>query len=128
MDKKITTIDAYLATLSRDVKPILEEIRHTIQKVAPEATEAISYGMPTFKLRGKNLVHFAAWKHHIGFYATPSGNRAFQKELSKYQGAKGSVQFPLSEKMPLKLIADIAKYRVGEIEKSAPKGLSFHKK
>ncbi len=121
MDKNITTIDGYIATFPKEVRTILESFRKTIQKEAPEAVEAISYGMPTFKLHGKNLVHFAAWKNHIGFYATPSGNKAFQKELSKYAGAKGSVQFPLTEDMPMNLIKKIVAYRVAEVEKTAPK-------
>ena len=110
-------IDEYIKTVPEDVQKILEEVRQVIRKAAPHAVEAISYQMPTFKLHGKNLVHFAAWKSHIGFYATPSGNEAFQKELSKYAGAKGSVQFPLSEPMPLKLITDIVRFRVKEMER-----------
>ena len=83
-----------------DVRPILEKIRGTIQAAAPDAVETISYQIPTFKLHGKSLVHFAAWKEHIGFYATPEGNAAFRKELSKYKLAKGSVRFPLASQCP----------------------------
>jgi len=82
------------------VQEILETLRATIKKAAPDAEEAISYQMPTFKLKG-NLVHFAAYKHHIGFYPTPSGIEEFKQELSAYKGAKGSVQFPLGRPLPL---------------------------
>jgi uncharacterized protein YdhG (YjbR/CyaY superfamily) len=107
------TINDYIASFPKDVQKILESIRETVQKAAPEATEKISYGMPTFVLNG-NLVHFAAFKNHIGFYPVPSGIEKFKKELSKYKGAKGSVQFPLDEPMPLELIRKIVKFRVKE--------------
>ncbi|MFO7526553.1 MAG: DUF1801 domain-containing protein [Ignavibacteriaceae bacterium] len=110
---KFTTIDEYINTFPKDVQKILEQIRKTIKEVAPEAEEAISYQIPTFKLNG-NLVHFAAFKNHIGFYPTPSGQKAFEKELSVYKSGKGSVQFPLSKPMPLSLIRKIVKYRVKE--------------
>jgi uncharacterized protein YdhG (YjbR/CyaY superfamily) len=109
------TMDAYIAACPAGVRPILEEIRQTIRQAAPGAVETISYQIPTFKLEGKSLVHFAAWKDHIGFYATPSGNDAFQKELSKFKLAKGSVQFPLAKPMPLGLIRKIVQFRVKEI-------------
>lgn len=107
------TIDEYIAGFSPDVQAILQKIRETIQDAAPEATEAIKYQMPTFVLNG-NLVHFGAFKHHIGFYPVPSGIEKFKKELSKYKGAKGSVQFPLDEPMPYALIGRIVKFRVKE--------------
>ncbi len=110
-------IDEYIATFPEEVQDVLQEIRTTIHKAAPEAEEAISYQMPTFKLNG-NLVHFAAWKNHIGFYPTPSGTKEFQKEISKYAFAKGSIQFPLDEPMPHALITKIVKYRVKEGQKS----------
>ena|SRR5436190_19619546 len=116
MDKSksgITSIDEYIAAAPKEIRPILEEIRATIKAAAPEATERISYGMPTFFLNG-NLVHFAAHKNHIGFYPTPSGIEKFKKELSKYEGAKGSVQFPLDQPMPLELIRKIVLFRVKE--------------
>jgi uncharacterized protein YdhG (YjbR/CyaY superfamily) len=90
-------------------------VRAVIKKEAPEASEAISYGMPTFKLDGKNLVHFAGWKSHIGFYPTPSGTEAFKTEIAGYKAAKGSIQFPLSAPMPLELIRKIVAFRVKEI-------------
>jgi uncharacterized protein YdhG (YjbR/CyaY superfamily) len=112
------SIDEYIATFPEDIQKILEEIRAVIKAAAPDAEEKISYQMPTFALNG-NLVHFAAFKKHIGFYPTPTGTEAFQKELSIYKGAKGSVQFPLDEPMPLKLISRIVKFRVAENSKKA---------
>lgn len=108
-----TSIDEYIATFPEDIQKILQDIRAAVHVAAPDATEKISYQMPTFYLNG-NLVHFAAFKHHIGFYPTPNGIASFERELSKYPRAKGSVQFPLNQPMPLKLIARIVKYRVAE--------------
>jgi uncharacterized protein YdhG (YjbR/CyaY superfamily) len=117
MTAKPETIDEYIAAFPQDVQKLLEEIRTTIKQAAPDATEAISYAIPTFKLKGKNLVHFAAFKNHIGFYATPTGHEAFEKELRQYKQGKGSVQFLLNEPMPLKLITRIVEYRVNELQK-----------
>ena len=105
-----TTIDEYIAAFPKNIQTLLEQMRATIWKAAPEAKEAISYGIPTFKLNG-NLVHFAAFKNHIGFYPTPSGIEEFEKELSVYKQGKGSVQFPLDKPLPLALITRIVKYR-----------------
>lgn len=107
---KPESIDEYIAGFPEDIKGILQEIRTLIQKTIPEATEKISYGMPTFYLNG-NLVHFAAYKNHIGFYPTPSGLEAFKEEVSKYKHSKGAVQFPIDKPMPLELIVQIVKYR-----------------
>ena len=107
------TIDAYIAGFPEDVQAILQQVRRTIHEAAPEATEAISYQMPTFKLHG-NLVHFGAFKSHIGFYPVPSGIEAFQEELAAYKQGKGSVQFPLNKPMPLDLIRRIVEFRVQE--------------
>jgi uncharacterized protein YdhG (YjbR/CyaY superfamily) len=106
-------IDEYIAGLPKDIQEILEELRMTIRKAAPEAEETISYQIPTFTLKG-NLVHFAAFKNHVGFYPTPTGIETFKKELSVYKGAKGSVQFPLDKPLPLSLVAKIVKFRVKE--------------
>ena len=106
-------IDQYISGFPKDIQKRLEEIRSTIRKAAPEAEEAMSYAIPTFKLNG-NLVHFAAFKNHIGFYPTPGGIEAFKKELSAYESAKGSVQFPLDQPMPLSLISNMVKFRVKE--------------
>ncbi len=106
-------IDGYIASFPRGIQKILEELRVTIRKAAPEAEEVISYQMPAFKYHGM-LVYFAAHKNHIGFYPTPSGIEAFKKELSVYEGAKGSVQFPIDSQLPLNLITKIVKFRVKE--------------
>jgi len=108
------TIDEYIETFPDDVKAILQKMRQTIKQAAPGAVEAISYGMPTFKLNGRNLVHFAAFKSHIGFYPIPSGIEAFKDELSPYKQGKGSVQFPLDKPIPYGLVEMIVKYRVKE--------------
>ncbi len=114
-NKKVgfASIDEYISTFAKEIQKILEEIRVTIKAAAPEAKEKISYQMPTFDLKG-NLVHFAAFKNHIGFYPTPSGIQKFKKELSVYEGAKGSVQFPLDKPIPYDLISKIVKFRVEE--------------
>jgi uncharacterized protein YdhG (YjbR/CyaY superfamily) len=107
------SIDEYIASLPEETQIMLEELRAAIKAAAPGAEEKISYQIPTFALKG-NLVHFAAWKNHIGFYPTSSGTQAFKKELSIYEGAKGSVKFPIDKPLPLKLISRIVKFRVAE--------------
>ena len=107
------TIDAYIARCPPDVRPVLERIRTTIRQAAPDAHETVAYGIPTFRLNG-NLVHFAAFRSHVGFYPTPSGIESFKKELSPYKRAKGSVQFPLNQPIPFDLIAKIVEFRVKE--------------
>lgn len=107
------TVDEYIRTFPEDVQEMLEKIRQTIHKAVPEAEEVISYQMPTFRLSGI-LVHFAAFKNHIGFYPAPSGIEAFKDELSAYEGGKGSVKFPLDKPLPYELISEIAKYRAKE--------------
>lgn len=106
-------IDKYISNFPKDIQELLEKVRLTIKKAAPEAKEAIKYGIPTFQLNG-NLVHFAGFDKHIGFYPTPSGIQTFKKELSTYKSAKGSVQFPLNIPLPLELISKIVKFRVKE--------------
>ena len=106
-------IDEYVAGFPPDVQDILERVRTTIKKASPEAEEAISYQMPTFRLDG-NLVHFAAFKNHIGLYPTPSGTERFRAELSPYETSKGSIRFPLDKPIPYELIARIVKFRVRE--------------
>lgn len=107
------SIDDYISKFPPEIQEILSMIRKVIKEAAPDAKEKISYQMPTFALHG-NLVHFAAFKNHIGFYPTPNGIDAFQEELSGYKGAKGSIQFPLHQPMPYELISKIVKYRVAE--------------
>jgi uncharacterized protein YdhG (YjbR/CyaY superfamily) len=114
-------IDAYISTFPEETRRVLEELRATIRAAAPDAQEKISYQIPTFYLRG-NLVHFAAWKQHIGFYPTSSGTQAFKNELSAYEGAKGSVKFPIDKPLPLELIGRIVRFRVAEnLERAAMK-------
>jgi uncharacterized protein YdhG (YjbR/CyaY superfamily) len=112
-EEQFKTIDGYIKTFPAHIQSILEKMRQTIRKAAPEAVEAISYQIPTFKLNG-NLVHFAAFKKHIGFYPTSSGIKAFKKELSPYKGAKGSVQFPIDKPIPYNLVKKIVMFRVKE--------------
>jgi uncharacterized protein YdhG (YjbR/CyaY superfamily) len=112
MDKGFKNIDDYILSFPKDVQIYLEQIRTTVRNAAPNAEEAMTYGMPTFKLHG-NLVHFAAYKNHIGFYPTPTGLTKFKDEIEKYKHSKGAVQFPIDKKPPLDLIARIVKYRVG---------------
>ena len=113
MTTLINNIDEYISSFPKEIQILLEQIRTTVRQAAPDAEEAIKYAMPTFVLNG-NLVHFAAFKNHIGFYPVPSGIEAFKKELSVYKGAKGSVQFPLNKQMPLGLITKIVEFRVQE--------------
>jgi uncharacterized protein YdhG (YjbR/CyaY superfamily) len=107
------SMDSYISRFPKEVQKILERVRSTIREAAPDAGETINYGIPTFTLKG-NLVHFAAFKNHIGFYPAPSGIEKFKNELSVYEGAKGSVQFPLDQPIPLDLISRITKFRVKE--------------
>lgn len=113
MNAVFNTIDEYILSFPPEIQNRLTEVRKTIQEAAPEATEAIKYAIPTFVLNG-NLVHFAAFKNHIGFYPVPSGLSAFQEELSLYKQGKGSVQFPLNQPLPLELITRIVQFRVAE--------------
>ena len=115
------TIDAYISTFPEEVQGILEKVRQTIQKAAPEATEAMSYQIPTFKLSG-NLVHFAAFKNHIGFYPGARAMEVFGNELSAYEVSKGTIQFPKDQPIPFPLIQKIVKHRVKEnLEKAGKK-------
>lgn len=106
-------IDEYIAGFPQDVQEILEKVRTTIRKAAPDAEKTIKYQIPTFTLKG-NLVHFGAFKKHIGFYPTSTGIEKFKKELSVYEGAKGSVQFPFDKPIPFDLISKIVKFRARE--------------
>jgi uncharacterized protein YdhG (YjbR/CyaY superfamily) len=107
-------IETYIQQFPDNIQAILQNIRRLINDNAPEADELFAYGMPAYKLYKKPLVYFAAFKNHIGFYATPSGHTEFQEELSKYRHGKGSVQFPLDKPIPYKLIERIVKFRVTE--------------
>ena len=118
---KAKDIDEYIAGFPKDIQKILEQIRTTIKKAAPKAEETISYAIPTFAMKRKYLVYFAAFKNHIGFYATPTGHEEFKEELSHFKQGKGSVQFPLDKPMPLTLITKIVKFRVKENLKNEKK-------
>jgi uncharacterized protein YdhG (YjbR/CyaY superfamily) len=107
-------IDKYIADFPRDVREVLQKIRMTIKRAAPKAEETISYKMPTFNLHGQYLIYFAAYKKHIGLYPVPSGDAEFNKEVSKYQSGKGTLQFPLDQPIPYKLITKIVKARAKE--------------
>jgi uncharacterized protein YdhG (YjbR/CyaY superfamily) len=110
-------IDDYIDSFPEETRRLLEQMRSTIRKSAPQAAEKISYQIPTYYYNG-NLVHFAAFKNHIGFFPTPGAIKAFEKELKPYKTSKGTIQFPLTDPLPLKLIERIVKFRV---EENAPK-------
>ena len=121
MDSKkvsFTSTDEYIAASPKEIQKKLQELRKTIKAAAPEAQEKISYQMPAFDLKG-NLVWFAAFKNHIGFYPMPSGIQAFKKEFSVYEGSKGAIRFPLDKPFPLKLVSKVVKFRVAENLKKA---------
>ena len=110
---KVVDIDTYIASFPAETQKLLKQIRETIREAAPDAEEKMGYGIPTFTLQG-NLVHFASFKNHIGFYPAPSGIVAFRKELVAYKNSKGAVQFPIDKAIPFGLIAKIVKFRVKE--------------
>jgi len=116
------TIDKYIASFPVEIQEILQRIRETVRAAAPEAQEAIKYGMPTLVLKG-NLVHFAAFTNHIGLYPTPSGIEHFQADLSDFEVSKGTIRFPLDRPIPYELIGRITEFRVTEnLERAAAKG------
>jgi len=117
MDNSFKNVDEYISSFPEEVKKLLEQIRNIIRQTVTDSEESISYGMPAYKLNGKPLVYYAAFRNHIGFYATPTGHSAFAKELSKYKHGKGSVQFPIDKPLPLDLIERIVKYRLNEVGK-----------
>lgn len=112
---KYTTIDQYISNCPSNVQDILKKFRDIIQEEAPQASEAIKYQMPTFVLNEQNLIHFAAYKNHIGLYPTPSGITAFQKELKNYVTTKGAIQFVIAKSMPYDLVRRITGFRVKEV-------------
>ena len=117
----VNSIDAYIAQFPEETQERLNGLRALINATAPDAIETISYAMPTFDLNGKHLVHFAGYERHVGLYPTPSGVDAFKDELAAYKNAKGSVQFPLNQPMPMDLIRQIVAYRVEESMRKASK-------
>jgi uncharacterized protein YdhG (YjbR/CyaY superfamily) len=110
-----SSIDEYIAQFPPETQKVLKELRALIRASAPDATETISYAIPTFDLNGRHLVHFAGYAKHIGFYPVPSGVEAFKDDLNVYKGGKGSVQLPLSRPMPMNVIRRIVEFRVEEI-------------
>ena len=110
----MNTVDEYIDAFPEETKKILQQIREIIKDSAPDAIEGINYGMPSYKVTGKPLVYFAAFKNHIGFYATPTGHTAFVSELSKYKQGKGSVQFPLNKPIPFDLIKKMVEFRYND--------------
>ncbi|MBU2604035.1 MAG: DoxX family protein [Actinobacteria bacterium] len=118
------SIDSYIAEFPPETRAVLEEVRALIKAAAPDATETISYAIPTFDLNGKHLVHFAGYAKHIGFYPVPSGLEAFTEELKAYKRGKGSVQFPLDRPMPADLIRRIVEFRVAENNTRGPATVS----
>lgn len=111
--KKYKNINEYISDFPKETQGLLKQMRDVIKKLVPKAEEAISYGMPTFKLNG-NLVHFAAYKKHIGFYPMPASIKKFKKDIAKYKSSKGAIQFPIDKKLPLGLVSKIVKFRVKE--------------
>jgi uncharacterized protein YdhG (YjbR/CyaY superfamily) len=115
------TIDDYIAEFPPETRKALEEMRALIRSIAPDATETISYAIPTFDLNGKHLVHFAGYEHHIGFYPTGEGAEAFKEEFRQYKTGKGSVQFPLGKPLPADLIRRVVEHRVARVTGATPK-------
>jgi len=110
----MSAVEKYISEFPEELQERLIQMRNTILQIAPDAEEGISYGMPAYKLSGKPLVYFAGFRNHVGFYATPSGHKAFAEELANYKTGKGSVQFPHSSPLPLNLVARITRFRADE--------------
>lgn len=121
--KRLATIDEYISTFSGEIQAVLEKVRQAIHRAAPEAVETISYGMPTFNLNGRHLVFFAGWKKHISLYPLPAGDEAFQQELSHYNRAKGSIQFPFDKPIPYDFVEHIVTLLMRESPKREVKEL-----
>ena len=119
----VTTIDEYIAAFPAEIQAVLQAVRQVIRETAPEAKEAMAYGIPTFKLNG-NLVHFGGFKKHIGFYPAPSGIEEFKEELAAYPGSKGAIQFPLDRPIPFDLIRRVVRFRMQENLSKAQAGKS----
>jgi uncharacterized protein YdhG (YjbR/CyaY superfamily) len=117
MDKEIKTVNEYISGFPKSTQKILHQVRRTILEVAPDAVEVMSYGIPTFDLNKKHLIHFAGYEHHIGLYPGPQALEFFQDEIKSYKTSKGTVQFPIDKPMPIELIQKITKFRVDQIAK-----------
>ena len=120
--KNSLEIDKYINGFPSETREKLDEVRQFIWKLVPSAQEIIAYGIPTFEFNGKNLIHYAGYKHHIGFYPTASGIVAFKKKIGEYKSSKGAVQFPLDKPLPLDLIKLMVMYRVKTIMENEPLG------
>lgn len=118
MEKKFKSVDEYISSFSGDTRERLETVRETVRVAAPDAQEVISYNMPAFRKNG-NLVYFAAFTDHIGFYPSPSGIVEFEDELKRYRSGKGSVRLPNNMPLPLDLISRIVKFRISENDRKA---------
>ncbi len=117
--KNFASIDEYISAYPAEVQVILQKLRQTIKAAAPDAVEAMKYGIPTFRLNNKNLVHFGGFKTHIGFFPAPSGIKQFENELKQYQTGKGTIQFPLNQPIPYDVVTKVVKFRVEENKKEA---------
>ncbi len=115
----MNAVEEYILAFPKKVQSILKKLRNIVKRNAPDAVEGMSYGMPRYKTHGKPLIYFAAYKNHIGLYATPQGHESFAKELAKYKQGKGSVQFPLDEPIPFELIESLVKLRVKQNQKKS---------
>lgn len=115
------TIDEYIASFPHDSQKVLEKLRKLIRDIEPNITEDMSYKMPSFKLKGKPLVYFAAWKNHISLYPTPNGMEEFENDLEPYKSGRGTARFPTDKPLPYKLIEEIVKFRVKEVIKKSTK-------
>lgn len=109
------TVDEYLQQFSGEIRTRLDTMREVTTTQAPNAEESVSYGLVGYKLNNKPLVYFGGFKEHVGFYATPNGHEAFKEKFARYKQGKGSVQFPLSEPLPVELIKDVVKYRIAQL-------------
>ncbi len=115
---RFTTIDEYIESFPENTRLLLEKIRETVRKAAPDAVESISYEIPTFKLNGKRLVYFGGWKDHVGFYSIPRGDPVFRKQVAPFETDKGALKFPIDKPFPYDLLKKLVRFRIEEIKKA----------
>ena len=118
-EKRFSSVDAYIASFPPDIQMLLDDVRSTVRKAAPGATERISYGVPAYHYKGEPVVYFGGFKKHIGIFATPEAQQEFQQELSDYKQGKGSVKFPFAKPLPLSLITRIVKFKMQRLKEEA---------